>query len=127
MPKILLFDDDPEFAALMRPAYEAVGFDVVHLPAPPDDMVEFVVREQPDLIHCDVNMPNIDGFDAMKLLVADPRTQHVPFFFVSALSQSEFVKSGLALGALRYFVKSDISMPELAQWAKSQLDPHASA
>lgn len=123
MAKILILDDDPEYADLLRLAYEAEGFHVVHLPEPPDEFIDVVAEEQPDLIHSDVNMPGIDGFDAMKMIVGDARTQHVRFFFVSTIGQREFVRTGLGLGALKYFVKSQTSPKELAQWAKSMLEP----
>lgn len=127
MAKILILDDDPEYAARMRPAYEAEGFEVVHLPEPPDDLVDVVAQEQPDLIHCDVNMPGIDGFDAMKLLAVDPRTQHVRFYFVSTIGPREFVRTGLSLGALEYFIKSQTTPKELADWAKSILEEESSS
>jgi|GEM_PF-5212462 len=125
MGKILILDDDPEYADLLRLAYEAEGFHVVHLPEPPDEFIDIVAEEQPDFIHSDVNMPGIDGFDAMKMIVGDPRTQHVRFYFVSTIGQREFVRTGLSLGALQYFVKSQTSPKELAQWVKSVVESDA--
>ena len=119
MAKILILDDDPAYADLLRLAYEAEGFHVVHLPEPPDELIDIVAEEQPDFIHSDINMPGIDGFDAMKMIVGDPRTQHVRFYFVSTIGQREFVRTGLSLGALQYFVKSQTSPKELAQWVSS--------
>ena len=79
------------------------------------------------MIHADVNMPGIDGFDAMKMIATDERTQHVPFFFVSTVGQREFVQTGLSLGALEYFIKSKTTPKELADWAKSILEEEGSS
>lgn len=127
MAKILVLDDDPDYAALLRVAYEAAGFDVVHLSEPPEKFIDVVAAEQPDLIHADVNMPGIDGLDAMKMIATDERTQHVPFFFVSTVGQREFVQTGLSLGALEYFIKSKTTPKELADWAKSILEEESSS
>ncbi|WP_245969550.1 response regulator [Thiocapsa rosea] len=59
----------------------------------------------PDLILLDVMMPDLDGYEVIKHLKADPQTHDIPVIFVTALSANEDEHRGLALGAVDYIGK----------------------
>lgn len=59
----------------------------------------------PDLILLDIMMPNLSGLEVCKRLKANPKTQHIAIIFVSALSESSDLISGLEYGAIDYITK----------------------
>ncbi len=59
----------------------------------------------PDIIICDVMMPEKDGFDVSKILKSDKRTSHIPIILLTALSSIENKLKGLETGAVDYITK----------------------
>lgn len=67
--------------------------------------VERAKRDQPDLILMDVNMPEVDGFAATRMLKADEATKNIPVVFVSGKNQKADMAWGQMLGAKGYITK----------------------
>ena len=63
------------------------------------------VERQPDLILLDIMMPKMDGFEVAKALKRNPRTQEIPFIFLTSLEATEERLRGLKLGAEDYITK----------------------
>ena len=59
----------------------------------------------PDLIICDIMMPELDGYGVLYLLGKDPQTSSIPFIFLSAKADKSDVRKGMALGADDYLTK----------------------
>ena len=68
-------------------------------------MFELLEYFTPDMILLDVNMPDIDGYEAIKTLKTDDRYCDIPVIFVTGNSDRESVVKGLSLGAVDYVVK----------------------
>ena len=68
-------------------------------------MYEFLGYFRPDLILMDVNMPDIDGYEAIKSLKADEKYAEILVIFLTGNSDRESVVKGLSLGAVDYVVK----------------------
>jgi CheY-like chemotaxis protein len=79
--------------------------------------LERASREQPDLILMDVNMPEVDGFAATRMLKANETTKHIPVIFVSAKNQKADIAWGQMLGAKGYITKPYSKEQILAQLA----------
>ena len=62
-------------------------------------------REMPDLILCDVMMPELDGYSVLQALQTDPLLVRTPFIFLSAKGEKEDLRSGMNLGADDYLTK----------------------
>lgn len=60
---------------------------------------------QPDLIILDIHMPDMDGFQVLAALKAEPRTREIPVIFLTAMDAEEDEARGLALGAVDYIRK----------------------
>jgi CheY-like chemotaxis protein len=60
---------------------------------------------QPEVILMDINLPDISGVEAMKILREDPATAHIPVVAISANAMPHDIKKGLAAGFFRYIVK----------------------
>lgn len=59
----------------------------------------------PDLIICDIMMPEMDGYEVLHILSKNPKTSHVPFLFLSAKSEMKDMRKGMNLGADDYLTK----------------------
>jgi len=77
---------------------------------------------QPELILLDINMPDIDGFEAIKRLKEDPMYAKIPVIFLTSSDDKQSILKGLSLGAVD-FVKKPFSDTELIDCIEYQLDP----
>ena len=68
-------------------------------------MFDLLEKFRPDLILLDVNMPDIDGYEAIKMLKNDERYADIPVIFLTGNSDRESVVKGLSLGAADYMIK----------------------
>nr|AWJ66215.1 transcriptional regulator, Crp/Fnr family [uncultured bacterium] len=68
----------------------------------------------PDVIVCDIMMPELDGYGVIYLLSKDPATSGIPFIFLSAKSEKSDIRKGMALGADDYLTKPFEEMDLLA-------------
>ena len=68
-------------------------------------MFDYLDKFIPDLILLDIEMPEMNGYEALKLLKADKRYAHIPVIFLSGKSDSESEQGGLELGAADYVMK----------------------
>ena len=67
--------------------------------------IEFARAHQPDVILMDINLPGINGLDAMKILRADPLTAHIPVIAVSANALPRDIEMCIAAGFFDYLTK----------------------
>lgn len=61
--------------------------------------------QQPNVILMDINLPGINGMEAMKLLAEDPATRHIPILALSANAMPRDIQKGLEAGFFRYLTK----------------------
>ncbi len=104
MTKILVIEDeipllDSILQLLRFSGYEGVG-------APNGCIgLEMAFDIHPDLIICDIRMPEVDGFDVIKELNSDPSTVNIPFIFLTAKADTVDRELGEQLGASAYITK----------------------
>jgi len=67
--------------------------------------IAFARTHQPDVILMDINLPGISGIEAMKILHADPATNHIPIIALSANAMPRDIERGLAAGFFNYLTK----------------------
>jgi CheY-like chemotaxis protein len=104
MAKILVAEDERDIRDLIQFTLEFAGHQVVTA-ANGEEAVHVAQREVPELILSDVRMPRLSGYEACKLIKADPATAHIPVVFLSAKGQDAEVQSGLDAGAAEYLLK----------------------
>lgn len=107
---ILVVDDNPKLLADALPMY---GYDVTVA----EDGIEalkilFEKEEQFDLMLLDVMMPNMDGWDTLKAVRKNKKTEYLPVIMITAVSEEQKVVTGLRTGADDYIVKPFI-LPNL--------------
>lgn len=124
--KILQFDDDEMLANMYAVMLRRLGFEYVGAEHPPtkkpEDLVNYVLEVNPDLIMMDIIMPVMDGFTAINILKSSDKTRHIPIFVFSNLGQNEDVKRAFDLGANDYFIAAHNIPSELTQRIKDYLD-----
>ena len=104
MTKILIAEDEHDIRDLIAFTLKFAGYDVVTANNG-EEAVQLARQELPDLVLTDVRMPKMTGYEACKLIKADPTTQHIPVVFLSAKGQEAEVQTGLASGADEYLLK----------------------
>ncbi|MBO9631891.1 MAG: response regulator [Chitinophagaceae bacterium] len=67
--------------------------------------VEIAGREKPDLIVCDIMMPELDGYGVLHLLKNRPETENIPFIFLTAKTERTDFRKGMEMGADDYITK----------------------
>lgn len=67
--------------------------------------VEIAGREKPDLIVCDIMMPELDGYGVLHLLKNRPETENIPFIFLTAKTERTDFRKGMEMGADDYVTK----------------------
>lgn len=67
--------------------------------------VQLAKEHKPDMIICDLIMPELDGYGVITAIRNDPDMQDIPFVFLSAKSSKSDIEKGLALGANAYLTK----------------------
>jgi PAS domain S-box-containing protein/putative nucleotidyltransferase with HDIG domain len=68
--------------------------------------LDILLVKKIDLILCDVQMPDINGFDLAKMIKSNKRTKEIPIIFVTAVFKSqEFIEQGFEIGAVDYITK----------------------
>ena len=67
--------------------------------------IEKAKEAHPDIIVCDIMMPEVDGYKVLETLSKDPKTSHIPFVFLSAKTEHKEVRKGMDMGADDYLTK----------------------
>jgi CheY-like chemotaxis protein/signal transduction histidine kinase/CHASE3 domain sensor protein len=98
---ILLVEDDPAFAMILRDLVREMGFQCVAAASANDGLIA-AGRYLPSAILLDVNLPDHSGLGVLDRLKRDPRTRHIP---VHMLSVSDYKREALELGAIGYALK----------------------
>ena len=67
--------------------------------------IEKALADKPDLILCDIMMPELDGYGVLHMVQSHPQLQHTPFIFLTAKTDPSEVRKGMSLGADDYIPK----------------------
>ena len=104
MKKILIIEDEAQNRNLLLKGLEAEGFDTIGA----ENGLVGIQRAQeqlPDLVVCDVMMPEIDGYGVLVKLRQEPVTAIIPFIFLTARVTKTERRQGMKLGADDYIIK----------------------
>jgi DNA-binding response OmpR family regulator len=111
--RILLAEDDRFLRKSAGAMLRRQGF-IVMAAEDGEDALRLARTESPDLILLDVIMPKMQGFDVLRALKSDPHTSPIPVIILSNLGQESDSVAAREMGALDYWVKSDLALEELA-------------
>ena len=104
MKTILLIEDD---TALRENTAELLELSDYKVFTAPNGRIgiEMALRELPNLIVCDIMMPEVDGYGVLEAVSLDSATTHIPFIFLSARTEHKEIRKGMDLGADDYLTK----------------------
>jgi two-component system cell cycle response regulator len=142
--RLLVIDDDPQVARLFSAFLRDEGYEVNACSRAADAISKARV-DLPDLILLDVQMPDIDGYEATRRFKADPATRSIPIILITGLDDPDNKLKGLEAGADEFLpkpvdrsellvrIRSMLKLKEYQEqlltrslsFSESRLDPHA--
>jgi len=104
MKTILLVEDD---TALRENTAELLEFSNYKVLTAPNGRIgiEKAKTHTPDIIVCDIMMPEVDGYGVLEALSRDSTTRNIPFIFLSAKTEHKEIRKGMDMGADDYLTK----------------------
>jgi len=103
-PLIFLIDDVTQNLQVLSEVLRQEGFRISGAGSGPAAL-RMLQQLQPDLILCDIMMPEMDGYEVAQRLKNDPKTQDIPLIFLTARNESEDIVKGFAAGGVDYITK----------------------
>lgn len=104
MKTVLVVDDNPDIRENTSEILELAGYKTFC--AENGKMgVDIALKEKPDVIVCDIMMPDLDGYGVLHLLRKNDATKHTPFIFLTAKTERSDFRKGMEMGADDYITK----------------------
>lgn len=104
MSKIVLIEDNNEMRENIKEILELANYKVFTAENGKRG-VELIKKEVPDLILCDIMMPELDGYGVLYMVSKNINTSSIPFIFLTAKTENEDFRKGMNLGADDYITK----------------------
>lgn len=104
MSKIIIIEDSSRTANLLTQRFRSEGY---HTLAASDGVtgIQLVSREQPDLVLCEVTVPQLNGYGVLSQLQKNLETAVIPIILLSKKSAPEDIRYGMEMGASDYLIK----------------------
>ena len=120
MTKIAIIEDDPVINQMYRMKFEADGFEV-QLADNGKRGVALVETFQPDLILLDLQMPQMDGAEALTEIRKHDWGRNIPVIILTNMGEEESPKNIRSLGIHSYIVKADLTPSQVVGRVKEAL------
>ena len=121
MTKIAIIEDDQVINQMYRMKFDAAGFDVATA-SDGEAGVAIVKKFHPDLILLDLQMPNMNGVEALSLIRALPSHKQTPVIVLTNLGEEEAPDGLRKLGVHSYIVKADFTPRQVVERVKHALN-----
>ena len=102
--RILVIEDHEDNRRIVRDLLTSRGYDIVEA-ATGADGVQLAIAQRPDLILMDIDLPDIDGYEATRRLKADPALRSIPVVAVTSYALSGDEARAMAAGCEAYVAK----------------------
>lgn len=124
MKRILLIEDDKALRENTEELLELSDYTVITA-SNGRIGIEAAIENLPDLIICDIMMPEVDGYGVLENLSSNEKTKNIPFIFLSAKTEHKEIRKGMDLGADDYLTKpfeeEDLMSAVESRLAKAEL------
>ncbi len=104
MKSILVIDDNADIRDNTAEILDLAGYKT-YTAENGKQGVDMAIREKPDVIVCDIMMPELDGYGVLHLLRKNMDTQNIPFIFLTAKTERSDFRKGMEMGADDYITK----------------------
>lgn len=112
MSNVLIVEDDPLMLRMYRRIFTLEGFTVDS--AENGQLgLDRLNSTKPDIVLIDIMMPVMNGLELLKKMKADPSLQRIPAIMLTNVADVELAEEAMALGAVRYVVKSNSELNEI--------------
>jgi len=122
MYSILIIEDDPSYLSVMETILQMEGFDVCTA-VDGESGLAMARKKRPDLILCDIMLPEMDGHSVLEALKGEVTLADVPFIFVTAMGGRADLRRGMSAGADDYLSKP-FSADELLSAVAARIRRH---
>lgn len=104
MKRVLVIEDDERIQESILDLLEIRSYQV-HIAGNGREGIRLAQELVPDIIICDIMMANLNGFSVLQAIKAVPSLSHIPFIFLSALTEQKYIDMGFNQGASQYITK----------------------
>jgi two-component system cell cycle response regulator DivK len=121
---ILVVEDNERNLKLLRDVLEYAGYDV-RVARTAEDGITLAVKEPPDLVLMDLQLPGMDGMEALRQLRENPRTADIPVVAVTAQAMKQDRERALDAGFDGYLEKPirSAASSQMRRWGPSESRP----
>ena len=120
MTRIAIIEDDPTISQMYRMKFEADGFDV-RMAGNGKIGVDLVKSFKPDIILLDIQMPEMDGAEALKLIREHKDSKDTPVIILTNLGEEEAPREMRSLGISSYIVKANNTPRQVVAHVKNTI------
>jgi len=121
MKKILFVEDESALQKTLGEYLRQEGYDIISA-LDGEKGIELAKATNPDLILLDLILPKTNGFEVIKQLKGDEKTQRIPIIILTNLEEMKDINQAIELGATTYLVKARYSLEEVASKVKDIID-----
>ncbi len=118
---ILLVDDDNSMREIYSYVFKSADFEVLEA-KDGLEALSIIKEKKPQVVFTGIMMPNMDGFELLKMMKQSVETKDIPVFINSHLGRDEDQKKAHALGAAEFFVKGMVTPKEVVTMVISFFD-----
>ncbi len=119
--KILIVEDDAFLANTLSDYLKEDGFSV-YIASDGVEGFDLIKEHKPDLVLCDINMPNMDGLTMLKKVRSENWGKNLRFIMLTNYSDEDKVLEALKNSVFNYLVKSDWELEAVVAKIKEQLN-----
>ena len=120
MAKILIVEDDPLMARMYQKTFTFEQYEV-EVANDGEAGLEKAKTTNPNMILLDIMMPKMNGFEVLERLKSDTTTKNVPVVMLTNLAGEQDAEKALAMGAVKYFIKSEYDPKQIVDMVKQIL------
>ena len=104
MESILVIEDNQDIRENTCEILEMAGYTTISA-ANGQEGIHYAIQSRPNIILCDILMPEISGYDVIRILKNDPLTSQIPFVYVTASGEKNEIALAMDMGAVGYVRK----------------------
>ena len=112
--KVLIVEDEQTLLKTIEFTLKDKGYEVF-VAMDGEEASKLIKEKKPDIILLDILLPKKNGLEVLQDMKEDPEVANTPVLLLTNLSDEESISQGVSMGARGYFVKSDMTLEEVAE------------
>jgi len=120
--KIVMFEDEVLLSEMYKNHFEKEGFEFKLFERAPENLIETIIKEKPDIISMDIILPGLNGYEITKKIKADPRIKDIPIIGFDNLGGKEYIEKAINSGMEDYYIKADQTPSEYVKNIKTYVE-----